>query len=121
MDDLIYIDQASIQGLPYVSTNSCARRVSFVSLKRIDFVLRQDNSFLFNFGEKTHEAGVFDRHGELTLILGAGAGAGTRGDFSIRGDEAAKEFHILIVDVFDVVLLEVADFPPRMHFLECHC
>ena len=41
MDDLIYIDQASIQGLPYVSTNCHARRVPFVSLKRMGFVLRQ--------------------------------------------------------------------------------
>ena len=42
MDDLIYIDLVSMRALPYVSTNSCARRVSFVSLKRFDFALRHN-------------------------------------------------------------------------------
>ena len=41
MDDLIYIDQATIQGLVICVDYCRARRMPFVSLKRMDFVLRQ--------------------------------------------------------------------------------
>ena len=75
---------------------------------------------LLNFGEKAHKAGVFDRNGKLALILGAGAGLRTRGDLSVGRDEPLKEFHIFVVDVFDVVLREVADFATGMHLLESH-
>ena len=54
------------------------------------------NSRLLHFGEKSHEASVLDRDGELALILGAGAGDGTRGDLAIGSDELAKDFVFLV-------------------------
>ena len=75
---------------------------------------------LLNFWEQAHEASVFNRHGDLTLILRRSAGHGTRGDFAIGRDEALEKLDILVVNVFDVILLEVADFAARMHFLKSH-
>ena len=83
---------------------------------------RPDTGFvpLLNFREQAHEAGVFDRGGKLTLILGRGASSGARGDLSVGRDEPLEELHILVVDVFDVVLREVANFATGMNFLESH-
>ena len=78
------------------------------------------NSRLLHFGEKSHEASVLDRDGELALILGAGAGDGTRGDLAIGSDELAKELSIFVIDIFDVVLGEIADLAAGTHFPECH-
>ena len=75
---------------------------------------------LFHLGEKTHEASVLTRNGELALILGAGAGRGARGDLSVGRDEPLEELHILVIDIFDVVLREVADFTTGVHLLESH-
>lgn len=75
---------------------------------------------LFNFWEQTHEASVFDRGCDLTLILRGSSGHGTWGDFSVGSDEALEKFDIFVIDIFDVVLLEIADFATGMHFLESH-
>ena len=75
---------------------------------------------LLHLGEKTHEASVLNRNGELALILGAGAGRGARGDLSVGRDEPLEELHILVIDIFDVVLREVADFTTGVHLLESH-
>ena len=70
--------------------------------------------------EKSHVAGVLDGRGKLALILGAGAGRSARGDLPIGIDEALEKFHILVVDVLDVVLREVANLLARAHFLVSH-
>ena len=95
-------------------------RTVFVLTRRNVLVLTHKCERLLHFGKQTHETRVFDRNGELALILGAGAGRGTRGDFSVGRDEPLKELHILIVDVFDVVLREVANFTTGMHLFESH-
>ena len=78
-------------------------------------------SRLLDLGEQSHVPGVLDRGGELTLILGTGAGHRARSDLSIGRDELREGFHVFVIDVLDVVLLEVADLPARTDFLISHC
>ena len=98
-----------------------SERTVFVLTRRIALVLTQQRIPLLNFGEKTHEAGVLDRHGELTLMFGTGAGDGTRGDLAVGRDESLKGFHIFVVNVLDVVLREEANLATGVHFLKSHC
>lgn len=76
---------------------------------------------LFDVGEKAHETGFLDGAGKLALIFGAGSSDGARGDFPIGTDEPSKKLGIFVIDVFDVVLLEIAGLPAGAHFAEWHC
>lgn len=59
--------------------------------------------------KKSHEASVLDGLGQHSLVTGACPSGGSRCDLSVGGDELLQEFHILVIDVLDVVLGEVAD------------
>lgn len=95
-------------------------RTVFVLFRRIGLVLTQQTRLLFYFWEKAHEAGILDSGSNLALILCRSAGHRAWGDFSVSSDEALKKFHILVINVFDVILLEVANFATGMHFLKSH-
>ena len=77
-------------------------------------------SKLLNVGEKAHETGVLDGGSKLTLILGAGASDGAGADLSIDSDETGKQFSILVINVFDVVLFEEANLAAAMRFSKSH-
>ena len=77
-------------------------------------------SGLLDVGKKAHEAGILDGDGELALILGAGAGDDARGDLAVGANEAGEKLRILVVNVFDMVLLEEANLATAARFLESH-
>ena len=63
-----------------------------------------------NIRQKSHEAGAFDGGGQQALILGSDAGAFVGNDASVRIEKLFQKLHIFVVDVFDVILREVALF-----------
>ena len=75
---------------------------------------------LLNDWEKTHIASILDRNRKFTLIFGARAGDGTRGNLAIGRNEFLEGFDILIIDELDVVLFEIALLLARTHFLKSH-
>lgn len=82
--------------------------------------MREEGNELLHFREKAHEAGVLDRDSKLTLIFGRGSSDGTRSDFAIDADVMREQFGIFVVNVFDVVLFEVADLAATMRFSKSH-
>ena len=60
-------------------------------------------------GKKGHESGSLDGLGEHSLMLGAGAGDPSGSDLSGRRDVLLEKIDILVVDVIDMVLREVAN------------
>jgi len=75
---------------------------------------------LSGFREQSHETGVFDSLGKLTLRFRASAGDAARSDFAIRIDKPLEKLNVLVIHRFDVVLGEEADLFPRSHFLKTH-
>src|SRR5574344_133750 len=71
--------------------------------------------------EKTHITGILHCASKFMLILGRSSSRTARGDLSVRINKPEKKFSILVVNVFNVVLLEVADLFPRSHFFEHIC
>ena len=67
------------------------------------------------------ETGQFSPTAKLALILCACACDTARSDLAVGADEALQKLYILIVDVGDVVLCEVADLSAAGSLLsECH-
>ena len=75
-----------------------ASRVFFFSLRSVDDV-----------GKESHVAGTLDRGGDHSLVLAAGSCDTAGRDLSGRRDVLPEELDILVVDMVDVVLAEVAD------------
>ncbi len=71
--------------------------------------------------KQSHLTGTLDRDSELTLILGACSGYTARNDLAIGADEPLQKLNILIVDIGNVILCEIA-YLTATHslFLESH-
>jgi hypothetical protein len=61
--------------------------------------------------DEGHLARPFDGGSELDLMTTAGACDAAGTDLALLGDEALERLHVLVVDVVDLVLAEVA-VPP---------
>ena len=59
--------------------------------------------------KKSHEASTLDRGGDHSLVLAAGSRDTTGRDLSGRRDVLPEELDVLVVDMVDVILAEVAD------------
>src|SRR5699024_1032690 len=71
--------------------------------------------------QQSHLTCALDRSRQHSLILCARSGHTSRNDLSIGADETLQQFNILIVDVFNFILREVADLlAAHALFLECH-
>ena len=75
---------------------------------------------LLNVGKKAHETSFLDGAGKLALILRTGAGDGTGKNLAIGTDESAEQLGIFVIDVFDVILGEIAGLPAGTHLAEWH-
>jgi hypothetical protein len=64
-------------------------------------------------GQKRHLSRILQRHGQPTLVLGAGASLAARLDFSALRDVAAQAPNILVVNFSNVIDAEGADLPTR--------
>src|SRR5438309_10398910 len=84
-------------GSPSLSTGS--RRTTFMRAMRSPHRVR----------EKTHLARVLHGQGDVPLVTLAGAGYPSRPDLSTVGHETPQQRRVLVVDVADLFLAEVAD------------
>lgn len=57
--------------------------------------------------DKAHEASAFDRTRDIALLLCREAGAAARLNAPMWIQKLLKDFRVLVVDVFDIVLCEV--------------
>src|SRR3954469_11778739 len=60
-------------------------------------------------GQQRHLAGVLDRGGDVTLVLGAVARHPASADLAAVGDELAQQRGVLVVDVGEFLLAEQAN------------
>ena len=60
--------------------------------------------------QQSHEPRALDRDSELALILGSDAGALARQDAAVRVEELTEDFRVLVIDVLDIILAEIALF-----------
>ena len=65
-------------------------------------------------GHQGHGAGALDRHGQLALVLGAGAGHAAGQNLAALAGEPAKPSDILVIDVLNLIYAESTDLPARL-------
>src|ERR1700722_8474846 len=65
-------------------------------------------------GQQGHLAGVLDRLGDVTLVLGAVSGDPAGPDLAPVGNELPQQPGVLVVHVGDLLLAEQADFLPGL-------
>ena len=71
-------------------------------------VLLKDELFRHE-GQQSHMTGALDRGGQLTLMLGAGAGSTAGQDLATLGHQATQLSSVLVIDIIDLVDAETAN------------
>src|SRR5215212_5040560 len=64
-------------------------------------------------GQQRHLARPLDRPRHLVLVAAAGTGDAARADLALLGDVPAEDVDVLVVDVVDLRLAELAALAPR--------